>query len=214
VHVGGGCEAPYDTRESVSEGTWALQMGSIGHVSVQQTVVAVRRHTTRERASQRGRGHATGGRAGCRAWVQPMKWYKPSSVCRFAEGPVQETIDHAAFAAYSDGSGSHPKPNVKPNATFIPSTSKATSDPVPDELTLHQLQKLFKVIQSHRGDPIPSVPSSSPSRNQRRGPPTTASREHKAYAADSSEYALGAVPLRPSARSHSSSEESEFETFR
>jgi hypothetical protein len=83
VHVGGGCEAPYDTRESVSKGARAA----------------------------------------------------------FAEGPVQETIDHGAFAAYSDHSGSKPKPHVKPKVTRTPGASKATPDPGPDELTLHQLHR-------------------------------------------------------------------------
>ena len=118
----------------------------------------------------------------------------------FADGPVQETIDHAAFAAYSDRSGSKPKPNV----TRTPSASKATPDPGPDELTLHQLQKLSEVIQSQL---------SRQARKAETKTRTSDNGKHQAYAADSREYALGAVPLRPATRRHSSSGDSDFEMF-
>jgi hypothetical protein len=74
----------------------------------------------------------------------------------FAEGPASaqaEAMDHAAFAAYSEGSG----PEHRPNGTRPTGASKATEDHrtigpwslmTPHELTLPQLQMLLEVLQS------------------------------------------------------------------
>jgi hypothetical protein len=82
---------------------------------------------------------------------------------------------------------------------------QASPDTVPDELELHQLQTLSEVIQSQLSRQASKAEAKTRVSDNGR---------HKDYVADTREYALGTVPIRPAARRPSGSGDSEYEEFR